>query len=82
MPVKQQQTSFVSVLMLLLQKLRDQLSKIGSTKFWRANERKRDSLCRWHNLLEVAHVAKFEDAKKTALARNPTAKAVSMNPIP
>ena len=31
---------------------------------------------------EVVNVAKFEDAKKTALARNPIAKAVSMNPIP
>ena len=31
---------------------------------------------------EVAHVAKFEDAKKTALARNPTAKVMAMNPIP
>ena len=31
---------------------------------------------------EVVHVAKFEDAKKTALARNPTAKVVAMNPIP
>ena len=31
---------------------------------------------------EVVHVAKFEDAKKTALARNPTAKVVAMDPIP
>ena len=31
---------------------------------------------------EVVHVAKFEDAKKTALAKNPTAKVVAMNPIP
>ena len=31
---------------------------------------------------EVANVAKFEDAKKTGLARNPTAKVVAMNPIP
>ena len=31
---------------------------------------------------EVVHLAKFEDAKKTALARNPTAKIVAMNPIP
>ena len=30
---------------------------------------------------DVVHVAKFEDAKKTALARNPTAKIVAMNPI-
>ena len=30
---------------------------------------------------EVAHVAKLEEAKKTALARNPTAKIVAMNPI-
>ena len=31
---------------------------------------------------DVVHVAKFEDAKKTALARNLTAKVVAMNPIP
>jgi hypothetical protein len=31
---------------------------------------------------EVVNVAKFEDAKKTVLARNPTAKVVAMNPIP
>ena len=31
---------------------------------------------------DVVHVAKFEDAKKTALAKNPTAKVVAMNPIP
>ena len=31
---------------------------------------------------EVVHVAKFEDAKKTALAKNPTAKVVAMSPIP
>ena len=31
---------------------------------------------------EVVNVAKFEDAKKTALARNPTAKVVAMSPIP
>ena len=31
---------------------------------------------------EVVFVGKFEDAKKTALARNPTAKVVAMNPIP
>ena len=31
---------------------------------------------------EVVNFAKFADAKKTALARNPTAKAVAMNPIP
>ena len=30
---------------------------------------------------EVAHVARFEDAKRTALARNPTAKVVAMNPV-
>ena len=26
-------------------------------------------------------VSKFEDAKKTALARNPTAKVIAQNPI-
>ena len=31
---------------------------------------------------EVVHVARFEDAKNTALVRNPTAKVVAMNPIP
>jgi hypothetical protein len=31
---------------------------------------------------EVIQVAKFEDAKKTALARNPTAKVIAMNPLP
>ena len=31
---------------------------------------------------EVGHVAKFEDAKKTALAKNTTSKVVAMNPIP
>ena len=31
---------------------------------------------------EVVHVAKFEDAKKTTSARNPTAKVAAMNPIP
>ena len=31
---------------------------------------------------DVVHVAKFEDAKKTALARNPTARIIAMNPIP
>ena len=31
---------------------------------------------------EVVHVTKFEEAKKTALERNPTAKVVAMNPIP
>ena len=31
---------------------------------------------------EFVHVAKLEDGKKTALARNPTAKMVTMNPIP
>ena len=31
---------------------------------------------------EVVNVAKLEDAKKTALARNPTAKVVAMDPIP
>lgn len=30
---------------------------------------------------EVVQVAKFEDAKRTALARNPTAKVVAMNPV-
>ena len=30
---------------------------------------------------EVVHVARFEDAKRTALARNPTAKVVAMNPV-
>jgi hypothetical protein len=31
---------------------------------------------------EVVNIAKFEDAKKTSLAKNPTAKVVAMNPIP
>ena len=31
---------------------------------------------------EVVHVARFEDTKKIALARNPSAKVVAMNPIP
>jgi len=31
---------------------------------------------------EVVQVARFEDAKKTALARNPTAKVIAMNPLP
>ena len=31
---------------------------------------------------DVVHVPKFEEAKKTALAKNPTAKVVAMNPIP
>jgi hypothetical protein len=31
---------------------------------------------------EVIQVAKFENAKKTALARNPTAKVIAMNPLP
>jgi len=31
---------------------------------------------------EVVHVAKFEDAKKTALVKNPTARIIAMNPIP
>ena len=31
---------------------------------------------------EVVYVGKFEDAKKTALARNPTARIIAMNPIP
>ena len=31
---------------------------------------------------DVVHVAKFEEAKMTALAKNPTAKVVAMNPIP
>ena len=30
---------------------------------------------------EVVHVARFEDAKRTGLARNPTAKVVAMNPV-
>ena len=30
---------------------------------------------------EVVHVARFEDATRTALARNPTAKVVAMNPV-
>ena len=31
---------------------------------------------------EVVHVARFEDAKQTALARQPTARVVAMNPLP
>ena len=31
---------------------------------------------------EVVYVGKFEDTKKTVLAKNPTAKVVAMNPIP
>ena len=30
---------------------------------------------------EIVHVAKFEEAKRTALARNPSAKVVAMNPV-
>ena len=30
---------------------------------------------------EVVIVSKFEDAKKTALARNPTARVVAQNPV-
>ena len=30
---------------------------------------------------EVVQVAKFEDANRTALARNPTAKVVAMTPV-
>ena len=30
---------------------------------------------------DVVIVSKFEDAKKTALARNPTAKVIAQNPI-
>ena len=30
---------------------------------------------------EVVIVASYEDAKKTALARNPTAKVIAINPI-
>ena len=30
---------------------------------------------------DVVIVSKFEDAKKTALARNPTAKVIAMNPV-
>ena len=33
------------------------------------------------NFKDVVVVSKFEDAKKTALARNPTAKVVAMNPV-
>ena len=32
-------------------------------------------------LKEIVVVSKFEDAKKTALARNPTAKVIAQNPI-
>jgi len=31
---------------------------------------------------EVVQVSNFENAKKTALAINPSAKVVAMNPIP
>jgi hypothetical protein len=31
---------------------------------------------------EVVYVGKFEDTKKTVLARNPTARIIAMNPIP
>ena len=30
---------------------------------------------------EVVVVAKFEDAKRTAEARNPSAKVIAMNPV-
>lgn len=30
---------------------------------------------------EVVVVAKFEDAKRTALARNPSAKVIAVNPV-
>ena len=30
---------------------------------------------------EVAVVSKFEDAKKTALSHNPTAKVIAQNPV-
>ena len=30
---------------------------------------------------EVVEVATVEDAKRTALARNPTAKVIAMNPV-
>ena len=30
---------------------------------------------------EVVVVSRFEDAKKTALARNPTAKVIAQNPV-
>ena len=30
---------------------------------------------------DVVIFSKFEDAKKTALARNPTARVVAMNPV-
>ena len=32
-------------------------------------------------LKEIVVVSKIEDAKKTALARNPTAKVIAQNPI-
>ena len=32
-------------------------------------------------LEDVVIVSKFEDAKKTALSRNPTAKVIAMNPV-
>jgi hypothetical protein len=31
---------------------------------------------------EIVTVASYEDAEKTALARNPTAKVIARNPIP
>ncbi len=34
-----------------------------------------------HTFKEVVVVSKFEDAKKTALARNPTAKVIAQNPV-
>ena len=30
---------------------------------------------------EIVVASKFEDAKKTALARNPTAKVIAQNPV-
>jgi len=30
---------------------------------------------------EIVHVAKFEDAKRTAEARNPSAKVIALNPV-
>ena len=30
---------------------------------------------------EVVHVARFEDARQTALARNQAARVVAMNPV-
>ena len=34
-----------------------------------------------HTFKEVVVVSKFEDAKKTALARNPTAKVLAQDPM-